>query len=78
MKDEHKLAKESELSDLDPDEVRFINSVNRRGLLHEMAIAGELHIVGGTQLSVDELSQGLPFASFSPNISPPDIRKPFS
>jgi len=59
---------QSEMSDLDPDEVRFINAANRKRALHQMVLAGELHIVGGPRLSVDKLTQELPFVSFSPDI----------
>ena len=69
---------ESEMSDLDPDDVRFINAMNRGEMCCQMALTGDLHVIGNSDLSPEELLQSMPFASLFPNVvDPSDIRTPF-
>lgn len=69
---------ESELSGFSPEEVAKINRMERSRIFSEFT-ASDFHIVCDPEISAVELSGELPSKRFSlRNISPPDIRRPFT
>ena len=58
----------SEMSDLNPDEVRIINALERNRIDRGLAACNDLHIEVHSEPMAAQLLNGLPLSALTPNV----------